>query len=268
MNPLKKQDNHLRKEIGWLLKEKYKGIESPAFEKDVARLNKGEPLDYIIGFTEFLGCKIDLSKKPLIPRPETEFWAAAAIKNIKPGGRVLDMFAGSGCVGISIALSRRSFSEGGCDIHVTFADKQKNCIRQIAINAKLNGVDKKRYTIIQSDIFSKVKGKFDCIVANPPYIPTAARAKVQPSALAHEPSQALFGGVDGLAHIRRFLAAAKNHLNLGGAIYLEFDPPQKPAIAALLKKHGYASWQFHKDQYGRWRWVVINNEPSIARRQM
>ena len=108
-------------------------------------------------------------------------------------------------------------------------------------------------------MFENIIGQFDCIFANPPYIPNnqETRNKIQKSVLDYEPHAALFGGKDGLRYIRKFLAKAKNFLAPGGRIYMEFDTPQKSAIGQLLKKYQYTAWEFHKDQYGKYRWVVI-----------
>ncbi|MDA1337579.1 MAG: hypothetical protein O3C23_02340, partial [bacterium] len=73
----------ITRETQWLLQEKYKGKLTEAAKKDIARLKKGEPVDYLIGFVEFLGCKIDLSLQPLIPRMETEHWSQKAIESIQ-----------------------------------------------------------------------------------------------------------------------------------------------------------------------------------------
>jgi release factor glutamine methyltransferase len=254
-------ENNFGKEAGWILKEKYNGKATKQFYTDIKRLNEGEPLDYIIGFKEFLGCKIDLSKKPLIPRAETEFWTAVAIDEIKsclslPRRResglikVLDIFAGSGCIGVAVLKHVKK-------AQVVFAD--------IDPHIRAN----KRYKIIKSDLFKNLKNKkFDFILANPPYIPdyrknpsarlrTILRNRIQKSVLKYEPKIALFGKADGLFYIKKFLKEAKKHLNIGGRIYMEFDSPQKSAIDKILKKEKYTKWEFKRDQYERWRYVVI-----------
>ena len=252
---------NFQKEEQWLLKEKYNGKPNKKFKADLKRLKKGEPVDYVIGFTNFLSCKIDLSKKPLIPRKETEYWTVFAAGDIKKrietssmtakdNLRVLDMFAGSGCVGVAIQANVPNVL---CD----FADNDKNALAQIKINLKKNFIKKPKSKVFLSDVFSKVNGKYDYILANPPYIPTTRKNKIQKSVLKYEPKQALFGGDDGMKFINKFLAGAKEHLNKYGRIYMEFDFIQKEKIEKLLKKLGYKKWQFGQDQYNKWRWVVV-----------
>lgn len=266
-----------QKEVSWLLNKKYSGKETKAFWRDVKRIKAGEPIDYVIGFTDFLGCKIDLSHKPLIPRQETAFWTKQAIdsmlhKNNDRGfcvTKVLDIFSGSGCVGLAVLEKVKNAK-------VVFVDNDKNAISQIKKNLKINFAynyphNLENTRVLQSDLFKnlnikKYKNHFDFILANPPYISTKNRNRVEKSTLLHEPSTALFGGVGGLFYISKFLREAKKFLAQGGKIYMEFDgsagsqqvPPQKNEIEKLLKKNNYSKWQFHKDQYKRWRWVEIH----------
>lgn len=254
----------MEQEIAWLKRDKYKmcDIQSRTnknrFLDDVKRLQAGEPLDYVIGWKEFLGCKIDLSSRPLIPREETEFWVGEVLRDRfscnKMGSRktktacevafsstkndfsrplrVLDLFSGSGCIGLAI---QKHFPKA----KVTFAD--------------LYPMNRKT---IKTDIFSNIKGKFDIIFANPPYVPIN-KSKVQKSVKDWEPKEALYAGPDGLAIIRKFLKQAGSYLNIGGRIYLEFGYGQKAKIEKLIKQFGYGHYQFRKDQFGKWRSVVV-----------
>lgn len=202
---------------------------------DVKRLQMGEPIDYVIGWKKFLGCKIDLSSRPLIPREETEFWVESAIQDLKAKSyqlKVLDLFSGSGCIGLAV---QKHFPKA----KVTFGD--------------LYPVNRK---IIKTDIFSNIKGRFDIIFANPPYVPTK-KSKVQKSVKEWEPKEALYAGPDGLAIIKKFLKQAKDYLSPEGRIYLEFGYGQKAKIEKLIKSFDYGYYKFHQDQFGKWRWVVI-----------
>ena len=229
--------------------------------------------------TKFLNCKINLSKKVFQPRIETAFWVGKALKEIKQKAhcshtatnkkptvhtqqktKVLDIFAGSGCIGITILRNIKNSI-------VDFVDVSKEAIEQIKINLRLNKIPKNKYRTIRSNLFEKLKGeRYDFIFANPPYIPdyrknpsaklrAILRNRVQKSVLKYEPKSALFGGSDGLYYIQKFLKQVKNHLSEKGKIFMEFDPPQKNEIANLLKKNKYKEYKFHNDQHGRWRWV-------------
>ena len=119
------------------------------------------PDDYKKGYKCFLGNKIDLSLRPLIPREETEYWVSIILKEIKEGSRCLDLFSGSGCIGLSIL---KNVENSYCD----FGEIEDKFIEQIKIN--LEGIDENRYKIIKTDIFLNITGKYDYILANPPYV--------------------------------------------------------------------------------------------------
>jgi release factor glutamine methyltransferase len=218
-------------------------------------------------YIKFLNCKIDLSKKIFIPRVETEFWVKKAIKSIRTTSneqrtiKVLDIFSGSGCIGIAILKNIRNS-------HVDFIDIDENAIEQIKINLKLNKISPKRYSVIKSDVFEKVKGRpapyrtcsgagYDFIFANPPYVAKERLNEVQESVKKFEPKISWYGGRGGLRYIKKFLKEAKDHLKENGIIFIEIDPLQKEEVEKILKKENYKNFKFYKDQFKKIRWVKI-----------
>ena len=214
----------------------------------------GLPAEYKKGRVRFLGCRIDLSERVFIPRPETEFWVKAAIdglKKTKNDLKVLDVFSGSGCAGIAV-LKKITIAR------VDFSEIDPRVVSQIKKNLLLNGIDKKRYRVFVSDIFKQLPAeRYDLILANPPYVDPARIKEVQVSVLGHEPHTALFGGKRGMAVIKKFLRRAKKHLDEKGLIYMEFDALQAGEIAAVLKKENYSICEFFPDQFGRIRFAKI-----------
>ena len=257
MKYTKKEFKHARN-VARLLDEKYHLSDARGAAADIERLYKDEPLDYVIGWTPFLGTNIDLSLHPFIPRPETEYWTKKAIeelkaKKVRKSIRILDMFSGSGCIGIAVL---RAMPKS----HVTFVEKNTRFVKQIQINIKKNGISKSRFCIIQSDIFENARGRFDAILANPPYV--GARSRIEEHVRRFEPKEAYWGGKNGFRVIRAFLKEAKNHLLPGGTIWMEHGAWQVNDVRKTLAALKYPDFSFHRDQYGRPRYLIIRIPPS------
>ncbi len=242
------------KYIDWLLRDKYPDFLArpkkylPLVEKDIKRLEAGEPLAYVIGWVDFLGARVDLSYKPLIPRVETEFWIEKALRlipNSKFPIHCLDLCTGSGCIGLAV-LKHLPNSK------VVFADNSPKATRQVDKNLAINKIKKSRAGVVKSNLFKNVKGKFDYIFTNPPYVPAGRKLPV--SVKKYEPSGALFAGQDGLNILKRILGETPAHLRPGGAILFEFDSAQKNKLEKFMERLDYRNAEFYKDQYGRWRY--------------
>ncbi len=255
----------MNKERVWLLRDKYHGIETPEFFADLKRIEDGEPVDYVIGFSSFLGCHIDLSLRPLIPRTETEYWVEKTIAELQTAFgheaslHVLDVFAGSGCIGIALL---KNFPNAVVD----FADIDDSALKQIKINLDLNQIDPSRYTIYKSNVFDGLptEKKYDAVFANPPYISKASKEKMTDSVLVYEPHQALFSGEDGLDLIRTMFATIRPFLNESSFVFLEHDDEQVSAIESIFRANDFNQYTFHKDQFGLSRWVGIKNFPGSS----
>lgn len=191
----------------------------------------GRPLWYIVGDTEFFGCKIKVDERALIPRPETELLADYTVKSVEDGDKVLDMCTGSGCIAISVA--RRCAKRR---VSVTAADISDAAIMLARENAQLNGVN---VDFVQSDLFTNVRGRFNVIVCNPPYIRSDEIASLQKEVREFEPRIALDGGADGLDFYRRIAKSIRSYLARDGVLLLECGEGQTEEILKIFGKCSY-----------------------------
>jgi release factor glutamine methyltransferase len=206
--------------------------------------------DYAKGFVPFLDCTIFLDSHPLIPRPETEFWTEKAIGEIKklPSAHVLDLFAGSGAVGVAVLKHVPS-------AHVDFGEIAEAHLPVILKSIKENGIGEERSRVLQTDVYSAVEGRYDFILANPPYIARDAD-DVDDSVRALEPHEALYADDGGFALIEKTIAGAKAHLAEKGALYIEHRPEQAERIGKSARQNGLKAESF-PDQYGVIRYSVL-----------
>ena len=199
-------------------------------EAMLARRCAGEPVQYILGSADFMGLKFQVGPGVLIPRQDTETLVEAALIALQeagPGPAVLDLCAGSGCIGLSLASLAPHAA-------VTLSDASREALEIARKNMHALGV---KAELRHGDLFAAVgRSRFDLIASNPPYIPRGELPTLQKE-VQYEPRLALDGGPDGLDFYRRIAKDAGAHLNPGGSIYLEVGAGQAPAVLELLKSH-------------------------------
>lgn len=223
---LKKSREHLiiydKTEVTQKQKEEY--------IKNLKRLINGEPLQYIVGFQEFMKLKFLVNKDVLIPQPDTEILVEEVLKILKKIDNpvVLDLCTGSGAIAISIAKYVPN-------VQILATDISKKALETAKQNAKLNGVAN-NIVFVQSNLFDKIKSdKFDVIVSNPPYIPTNDIEKL-PKDVQQEPKMALDGGKDGLEFYRRIAKQGYKLLNRQGYLALEIGYNQKEDVKRIISE--------------------------------
>lgn len=214
-----------------------------------------EPLQYILGEAFFYGRLFHVEPGVLIPRDDTEHLVTCAVEKINAINaiNVLDMCTGSGIIGLTLALECPSTK-------VTMVDVDDTPIRVSSVNAKLLDVYDK-VTIIQSDLFTKVTGKFDIICSNPPYIHPDAMKAMDKDVVDHEPHLALVGGQDGLVFYRAIIDQAPLYLNKNGVLVFEIGHDQGNIVKLLMEDNFY-NVEVLKDYAGHDRVVVgyLSNE--------
>jgi release factor glutamine methyltransferase len=200
--------------------------ESLQFEEIVHERISGVPLQYIVGRQEFYGRSFAVNRSVLIPRPETEY-AVEAVLQLNPvrGARIIDVGAGSGCIGVTLALELP-------EARVTLADISFEALSVARTNAVSLGAS---VCIVCMDLLDAAAGPFDFVVSNPPYVSPADASKLQREIREHEPHIALFAPDDGLDVIRRLVPAAARLLKPGGYFVAEIGFGMEERVLALLE---------------------------------
>jgi release factor-specific protein-(glutamine-N5) methyltransferase len=207
----------------------------------------GRPLWYIFGDTDFYGYTIKVDERVLIPRPETEELVQHVVNGVEKECQILDLCTGSGAIAIAIA---KELEKKGIEAAVTASDISDDALALAKENAAANDA---QVRFIKSDLFARIRSRYDIIVSNPPYIPSAEIPTLQKEVKDYEPHLALDGGEDGLDYYRRIAKDAPKCLARGGIVILEVGDGQAADVARLFKHAEYT--MVIKDFAGKDRFV-------------
>jgi release factor glutamine methyltransferase len=201
----------------------------------VQRAGEHEPVAYLTGRANFFNLELDVGPGVLIPRPDTETLVEQVIQLCRhqaglESPRVLDLCTGSGCIAAAIAANLKTATVFATDISKVAVQTARQNIQRLGLAD--------RVTIEQGDLFEPLSGRadalpFDLVVANPPYIPTGQIAQLDRNVRDYEPHDALDGGADGLAVLRRIVSGAPDRLVPGGRLYAEIAFDQGAAAREI-----------------------------------
>lgn len=223
------------------------------FNDALHRLRDHVPVQYIIGHTTFMDCKLKVGPGVLIPRPETEEMTSMLIKDFQDRSetlRIIDVGTGSAC--IPIALSKHLNN-----VELIAIDQSEEALNYARMNAELNNTDIgfRQVNFLDGSSLSKL-GKFDIIISNPPYVTLSETDLMRKNVLEHEPHKALFVE-DGfpLIFYEQIISFSLEHLEEGGFIYLEINEKYGGEILELFSENAYSMLNLYKDLSGKDRFV-------------
>lgn len=184
------------------------------------------PLQYLTGSQSFMGFSFYVNEDVLIPRQDTEILVEEALKYIHPGMRILDLCTGSGCILFSVQKLAPGVSGTGADV-------SERALKVAEQNRSRLGVCSR---LLQSDLFDQVEGRYDCILSNPPYIPSDVVDTLMEEVRDHEPRLALDGREDGLYYYRKITEQSPEYLEPGGLLFFEIGYDQAEQVMLLMEK--------------------------------
>ncbi len=221
-------------------------------------LKRYRPIQHIVGYVDFCGCRIGVDKTTLIPRPETEEIVMSVFDKLseRPPRRVLDLCTGSGCIAIAVAKHWR-------EAEVTAVDVSSEALAKARQNADSNNVEVR---FVQKDLLEEREYRdfelYDLIISNPPYVKESERREMSRNVLDWEPERALFvSDSDPLLFYRAIAKIAETHLSADGLMVLEINEKLGEAMARLLTERGFNA-TIYNDFRGRRRSVIAKKEGS------
>jgi len=220
----------------------------------VRRRGRREPLQHILGTVSFCGLELAVGPAALVPRPETELLAELGWQFLcartNPTPTALDFGTGSGCLAIALAAHCPA-------AQITALDRSPEALALARQNLARHGLTA-RIKLLQSDGFAALPAtaRFDLILSNPPYIPSAEIERLQPEVRDFDPRAALDGGADGLVVIRALAAQAGAFLAADGRLMLEFGEGQAAAVSALFIRNNWVVEELRADYTQRQRFLI------------
>lgn len=213
------------------------------YAEQITERKRHVPLQYITGVQEFMGLTFEVNPHVLIPRQDTELLVEEAMKELHDGMDILDMCTGSGCILLSLLHYSNDCSGVGADI-------SQQALDTAARNAGALSV--KGAEFVRSDLFAGLEQgrRFDLLVSNPPYIPSAVIPSLMAEVRLHEPHTALDGKADGLYFYRMISREAKSYLYRGASVFFEIGYDQGEAVSGILAGEGYREIEVRRDFAG------------------
>ncbi|MCP5075222.1 MAG: peptide chain release factor N(5)-glutamine methyltransferase [Rhodobacteraceae bacterium] len=226
------------------------------YKASLDRRLQRQPVSQIIGSREFWGRRFQISPDVLDPRPETETLIELALQGPKPG-KLLDLGTGSGCIALTLLAEWPESRGVASDLSPAALEMARN-------NASAFGL-LPRCDLLQSDWFSDIKGQFDLVVSNPPYITAAEMEDLEPEVARWEPRMALTTGDDGLAAYRNIAKRLQGFLTDAGRACFEIGKDQGLAVEKVFCDSGYENIEVHKDISGHDRVVTLSGHERNRR---
>ena len=242
-----------RLDISLNLETKVSEENKAKFLEALHRLTQFEPIQYIIGSTEFYGLSLKVNNHTLIPRPETEalvHWILEDLKemNLSSSYKILDIGTGSGCIAIALATKLQK-------VKVSAIDISERALKVAKLNAINNNVaiEFEQKNILNTESLSE---EYDVIVSNPPYVRESEKRNMNANVLNHEPATALYVSDENpLVFYTKIAQIASTHLKNNGSLYFEINEYLSKDVVNMLKSEGFSEVEIRKDLFGKERMI-------------